>query len=173
MADPEPQQQKPYEYEIEIGRPSKFNQEAIDKTEKYIEHKIKTKQFATIQELAIKLGVSDDVIADWQKPRAKDDKIIKRMRKDFSGAIKRLKNYQKLHLIVSGLGGKATPSVAIFLLKSVHGLKEVSQIELGTIDGDVIERDRDENRRIADSVVANLKKQEEQPNEPSDTEAVS
>ena len=112
------------------GRPTKYEPESIfPKIERYIamcgtqNHKL-----PTIEGLAITLGVSRETIYSWSEQYP-----------EFSDTIKTILDLQKVQLMDDGMyGGKEVNStMAIFLLKVNHGMKEndpstLQQINVGT-----------------------------------------
>lgn len=98
-----------------IGRPSKYRKSFIKAAEKYLEECINARKAPFLEELAMRLAISEDSIRRWSE--ANDD---------FCGAIDRIKNYQKLALMKLGL---KSPSFIIFLLKANHGMIEAEKIQ--------------------------------------------
>ena len=101
----------------QVGRPSKYVPETIyPKIDKYLEMCGKENMaLPSIEGLSIALGVNRDTIFEWDK-----------VHPEFSDYLKRIANLQKLQLMNDGMyGGKeVNSSMAIFLLKAIHGLKD-------------------------------------------------
>ena len=79
------------------GRPSKYSQEMLKETEKYLEEAVpENMDLPMVEGLAIRLNVSKQALYRWAKKH-----------KDFRNALRRLKMLQKLHLAKIGIyGGK-------------------------------------------------------------------
>ncbi len=92
------------------GRPTKYAPGMIKIADDYLNECIKDKKIPFLEELALKMGISGDSLLRYKANT------------EFCGAIDRIKDYQCLYLIKSGL--RANPAqMAIFLLKTVHGLR--------------------------------------------------
>lgn len=103
------------------GRPTKYKPETIfPKIEEYLSMcgREQTK-LPSVEGLSLFLGVNPDTIYEWDKKYP-----------EFSEYIKRLAAKQKEQLIDDGMyGGKeVNASMAIFLLKAIHGLRDGSGI---------------------------------------------
>lgn len=121
------------------GRPTKFNATVVRITKKYVQDHINQKVFPTVEELSVEfLNVDDDTVVEWTRPHEADDEKLAALRAQFSATIKRLKAYQKRHLIVQGLSGKVNTTMSIFLLKANHGFIETGRLEHSGPDGDPI-----------------------------------
>ena len=95
------------------GRPTKYRKEFIRTIEKYHKNCIKKGQIPFIEDIALLLGVNDDTINEWSKAKS-----------DFSATIKKIKLLQRMMLKRNGLEGKVNTTMAIFLLKTEHGMIE-------------------------------------------------
>lgn len=99
------------------GRPTKYLPETIfPLIDEYLEGCSKEQtELPTVEGLAHKLGVNRDTIFEWDKKYP-----------EFSDYLKRLADKQKNQLINDGMyGGKeVNASMAIFLLKAIHGLRD-------------------------------------------------
>ncbi len=99
------------------GRPTKYIPDVIyPKIEEYLAMCGKENmELPTVEGLAIHLGVNPDTIFEWNK-----------VHPEFSDNLKKIAALQKNQLMNDGMyGGKeVNSSMAIFLLKAVHGLKD-------------------------------------------------
>ncbi len=95
------------------GRPTKYDSQILAKARKYVKTCQNSNEMPFIEELALKLDVSDDTIVEWMKSHD-----------EFSATVKRLKMLQKLHLKKGALEKRLHPSLAVFLLKANHGMTE-------------------------------------------------
>lgn len=99
------------------GRPTKYIPEVIyPKIEEYLSMCGKENmELPTVEGLSIHLGVNPDTIFEWNK-----------VHPEFSDYLKKIAALQKNQLMNDGMyGGKeVNSSMAIFLLKAVHGLKD-------------------------------------------------
>ena len=106
-----------------IGRPTKYIPEVIYPIiESYLESCSKEQtELPTTEGLAQKLGVNTDTLFEWNKKHP-----------EFSEYLKRLADKQRNQLMNDGMyGGKeVNASMAIFLLKAIHGLKDNSGISI-------------------------------------------
>lgn len=100
-----------------IGRPTKYKHEFIKIAEDYLQECKNMKKIPFLEEVAIKIGVSEKTVSRWSE--ANDD---------FCLAIEDITLYQKMALKTLGLG-KNTTQMAIFLLKANHGLIETEKIQ--------------------------------------------
>lgn len=102
---------------ISKGRPTKYIPDIIyPKIDQYLTMcGRENTELPTVEGLAQYINVNADTIFEWAKRYP-----------DFSEYIKKLKDKQKNQLINDGMyGGKEVNStMAIFLLKAIHGLKE-------------------------------------------------
>lgn len=100
-----------------IGRPTKYLPEIIHpKVDEYLTQCGREQtQLPTVEGLAIYLDVNTSTIFQWNKDYP-----------EFSKYLKRIADSQKEQLINDGMyGGKeVNASMAIFLLKAIHGLKD-------------------------------------------------
>lgn len=103
------------------GRPTKYIPATIHpKIEKYLESCSREQTgLPTVEGLALELGVNVDTLYEWRKKHPK-----------FSEHFKKVAQKQKDQLINDGMyGGKeVNASMAIFLLKAIHGLKDQPQV---------------------------------------------
>lgn len=100
-----------------VGRPTKYIPTIIHpKIEEYLAKCGREQtQLPTVEGLALYLDVNKDTIMEWAK-----------VHPEFSVHLKKVADSQKEQLINDGMyGGKeVNASMAIFLLKAIHGLKE-------------------------------------------------
>ena len=105
------------------GRPTKYKPEIIyPKIEEYISQCGREQTtLPTIEGLALYLGVNPDTLFEWDKRYP-----------EFSETLKRILALQKKQLIDDGLyGGKeVNATMAIFLLKVNHGMREEPQFQI-------------------------------------------
>lgn len=104
------------------GRPTKYLPSLVyPQIDKYLESCSKEQtELPTVEGLALKLGVNADTIYEWRNRHP-----------EFSEYLKKLADKQKNQLINDGMyGGKeVNASMAIFLLKAIHGLKETINVD--------------------------------------------
>lgn len=102
---------------VKRGRPTKYIPEIIyPKIDEYLSTcGRENTELPTVEGLANYLNVNKDTIMEWAK-----------VYPDFSVYLKKLSDKQKNQLINDGMyGGKeVNSSMAIFLLKAIHGLKD-------------------------------------------------
>ena len=106
-----------YHYITKTGRPTKYLPSVINpKIDEYLAQcgREQTK-LPSIEGLAVYLGVISETIREWVERYP-----------EFSANIKRISQKQKDVLMTDGLygGREVNASMAIFLLKAIHGLKE-------------------------------------------------
>lgn len=117
------------------GRPTKYIPAVIyPQIDAYLEDcSRENTELPTVEGLALKLGVNRDTVFEWAKKYP-----------ELSDYLKKLADKQKNQLINDGMyGGKeVNASMAIFLLKAIHGLKEppttLQQFNLGDLHIEVI-----------------------------------
>jgi len=106
-----------YHYTKRTGRPTKYLKSVINpKIEEYLALCGRDQtRLPSIEGLADHLGVISETIRDW---------VV--LYPDFSANIKRIAGKQKEQLMNDGMygGREVNASMAIFLLKAIHGLKE-------------------------------------------------
>ena len=99
------------------GRPTKYiPDKLLPKINEYLDSCSREQtELPTAEGLASKLGVNTDTLYEWSKKHP-----------EFSEYLKKLADKQKNQLMNDGMyGGKdVNASMAIFLLKAIHGLKE-------------------------------------------------
>jgi len=113
------------------GRPTKYNDQILEKTEEYIKYAVpENMEIATTEGLAIHLNVSKDTLYEWAKHY-----------REFSDAIKRIKTIQKQQLVKTGIfGGKEiNASIIALMLKVNHGMIETTRQELTGKEGEKLE----------------------------------
>lgn len=113
-----------------VGRPTKYVYTMLDDIEEYIKYCGREQtELPTLEGCAEYLKIDTDTIVEWCKEN-----------KEFSVAIKRLKEKQKNQLMNDGMyGGKEiNTAMAIFLLKVNHNMVETSHTDI-TSDGEKLE----------------------------------
>jgi len=107
-----------------VGRPTKYNEETVKKTQKYFDSCRASGSMPFIEELALELDVNDDTIVEWSKNN-----------EEFSAAVSKVKLLQKLSLKKGALSKQLQPTTAIFLLKVNHGMNEEEKKDKDPVDG--------------------------------------
>lgn len=110
-----------------LGRPTKYIPEQIYPIiDQYLEQCGREQtQLPTVEGLALKIGVNKTTVFEWAKKYP-----------EFSNYLEKVANLQKEQLINDGMyGGKeVNASMAIFLLKAIHGLRDGSGTNIGIIN---------------------------------------
>ncbi len=96
-----------------IGRPTKYNDEILNKAKSYVSHCQDKEKIPYIEELALILDINDDTIVEWTKKH-----------KEFSATIDQLKTLQKLRIKDGALTKQLHPSTSMFLLRANHGVSD-------------------------------------------------
>lgn len=117
------------------GRPTLYNPDFVNYIDPYIDfvlnnQSVKAKEkIPTVEGFAYYIGVDADTINNWADKRTKEGELVN---PSFFGAVRKLKNFQKMKLINDGLyGGKEVNSImAIFLLKANHGMIDSTNVDL-------------------------------------------
>lgn len=119
------------------GRPTKYNPSMVQIVRDYItECNSNQMRLPKRVDVAIRLGIDDETIIEWEKRHP-----------EFYAAIKEVDRLQKGQLMDDGMyGGKEVNStMAIFLLKANHGMVETSKLEVdGQIKQIIITEDEDD-----------------------------
>jgi hypothetical protein len=103
------------------GRPTKYNEEILQKTKDYFSNCLKSNSIPFIEELSLVLDISRETIYAWCK---EEDK------KMFSDTVKKIITSQKLALLKGSLDkDKFTPGY-IFQLKINHDMVETERKEI-------------------------------------------
>lgn len=111
------------------GAPTKYNDSKLKAAEQYYIDSLNIPNLMpTVEELSIKLGITDETLNEWCK-----------IHPELSAARKKIKDLQKHKLQTMGLFSKVNPTMAIFLLKANHGFIDVVRQEHTGKDGDPIE----------------------------------
>ena len=101
------------------GRPTKYNVGMLQSTLEYLENcKADERSLPSVEGLALSLGINKDTVYEWDKRYPK-----------FSDALKEIKMAQKQRLQENGLTNRFNPTMAIFLLKTNHGMIEKTQVD--------------------------------------------
>ena len=96
-----------------IGRPSKYNPRLNKIVMKYINNAKKSRDFPTVEKLAMVLGVGVRTLYDWGAEYI-----------EFSHTLETLRDLQRHMLLTNGLSGKYNSRFAIFLFKASHKMRE-------------------------------------------------
>lgn len=113
------------------GRPTKYNDQIIAKTEEYIKYAVpENMEIATIEGLALYLDVNKTTLYEWEKDN-----------KEFSNALGKLRDIQKQQLVKTGIfGGKEiNASIIALMLKVNHNMIETTRQELTGKEGEKLE----------------------------------
>lgn len=98
------------------GRPTKYSEEILSKTNDYYLTCYRDGEIPYIEELSLLLDISDDTINEWTKEKP-----------EFSATIKKIKVLQKLFLMKqSNKRDSFTPGL-LFQLKVNHGMIETEK----------------------------------------------
>lgn len=107
------------------GRPSKYNEEILDKAKDYIQNYYKYgDQIPMIEGLACELGVHRDTINEWTRVHAK-----------FSDVVQELMTLQGRRLMNGSLSGEFKERTATLALSSHHGLVTKTETDITSSDG--------------------------------------
>ena len=111
-----------------IGRPSKFNEDILIKTEqfylKYFNMGIEPESIPFLEELHPILKVDKDTVNEWKNEgNGKEDSE----KKEFSVLLKKIKELQKLRLLQVGLKYPGKQIYCMFILKTHHNYVETSK----------------------------------------------
>ena len=130
-----------------VGRPTKYNQEILDKTKAYylrfkeaepviqvtsiVNNKEVLNEISNpdyykppyLEELALDLDIDDETIIEWSK-----------IHPNFSATIKRIKSLQKVRLLNSTMNKNSNVG-AIFQLKCNHGMIETEKRQVDITSG--------------------------------------
>lgn len=126
----------------EVGRPTKYKEEYIDKVDEYLElhqdkelEKVGLKSekgyekidyvlrvnLPTIEGFARFIGVNKTTLYEWDKKY-----------QDFSNSLDKIRIEQQTRLINEGLAGNYNPTIAKLILSSNHGMKEKTEQDITT-----------------------------------------
>jgi len=104
-----------------MGRPTKYNQEMLEKAKHYLEnYEEMGDKIPSIDGLAFFLEIHRDTVYDWAKHEDK---------KDFSDTLERINNKQKIVLLNKGLSGEFNSNITKLALGN-HGFSDKHQQEL-------------------------------------------
>lgn len=108
-----------------MARPTKYNDEIIEKAEDYIKNYITYgDQIPMIDGLALELGIHRDTINDWEKKYP-----------EFSDIVRTLMTHQGRKLMNGSLSGEFREKTATLALSSNHGLVIRSETDITSSDG--------------------------------------
>mgnify|MGYP003648057797 CR=1 FL=1 len=108
-----------------MGRPTKYNDEIIEKAEDYIKNYITYgDQIPMIDGLALELGVHRETINQWEKTYP-----------EFSDIVRGLMTKQGRVLMNGSLSGEFRERTATLALSSNHGLVARSETDITSSDG--------------------------------------
>lgn len=105
------------------GRPTKYGQEILDKTRKYIDGGYGI--FPSIAGLALALKVSRDTVREWAKEEGKEE---------FSAIIEELQALQEQKLLENGLTNEYNPTITKVVLTK-HGYSDKQETALTGANG--------------------------------------
>lgn len=124
----------------EVGRPSKYLEEYINKVDEYLELHQDTElekvglrsekgyekidyilrvNLPTIEGFARFLGVNKTTLYEWEKNY-----------EEFSNALDKIRVEQQTRLINEGLAGNYNPTIAKLILSSNHGMREKTDTDI-------------------------------------------
>lgn len=170
------------------GRPTKLNQELLDKAKTYLATCVDTVDFTdkghmnfvnvelpTIVGLALYLGINKDTVNEWCKPIEEDiaeyepydenGVVLNRrcdlfyLRQEFSVLVKEIVQEQEKRLLNKGLGGLYNPKISALVLGR-YGYTEKTETDI-TTKGDKISTGSSDIEEIAKRVGEELKKKNE------------
>ena len=126
----------------EVGRPTKYLEEYINKVDEYLELHQDTElekvglrsekgyekidyilrvNLPTIEGFARFLGVNKTTLYEWEKSY-----------EEFSNALDKIRVEQQTRLINEGLAGNYNPTIAKLILSSNHGMREKTEQDITT-----------------------------------------
>ncbi len=108
-----------------MARPTKYRPRYIKTARNYLEECKNQKKIPFLEELAGRIGVSEDTLTRWSKAN-----------EDFCGTVDRIMDHQRMAIKVMGL---KSPSMLIFLLEANHGMMRTERIQHEGKDGGPIE----------------------------------
>lgn len=110
-----------------MARPTKYNDEILEKAEDYIKNYITYgDQIPMIDGLALELGIHRDTINDWEKKYP-----------EFSDIVRTLMTHQGRKLMNGSLSGEFREKTATLALSSNHGLVTKTAQDITSSDGSV------------------------------------
>lgn len=110
------------------GRPTKYSQKMLDKANEYVDgaYRDDGSVIPTVEGLANYLQVVVSTVENWGNDKNKPE---------FLGALKRLKQSQKLNLMNNALQGTYNPTIAKLILSANHGMNEKTETDHTSSDG--------------------------------------
>jgi hypothetical protein len=114
---------------LPLGRPSKYNEEMIEKAQDYIDNHFTKYHDAIpmVEGLAMELGVDKSTIYEWEKHYP-----------DFSHTVRGLMTSQGRSLINGALNGTLKEKTAGLLLGVNHGMIPKSATDIMSSDGSIM-----------------------------------
>lgn len=103
------------------GRPTKYNQQMLNKANKYITDRVDV--VVSAAGMAIYLGVNKDTLYEWAKHHP-----------EFSDTLKRLNHVQERNALNEAYTGEANSNIAKLILAN-HGYSEKQQVDTVSSDG--------------------------------------
>jgi len=116
-----------------MARPTKMNDSILEAAQAYLDREEIQNglELATIEGLALAVGINRDTVYEWEKSN-----------EVFSDIVSKLRSEQAQKLIQNALQGKYNASIAKLILSGKHGYVEKSESDitsngesLGAIDG--------------------------------------
>lgn len=101
------------------GQPTKYKPEySTDKfVAKYVRYATTKRELVSLCGFAVYIGVCEDTLQEWRK-----------VHKEFSVPLAKIKQISKQALLNKGLQGKYSPNMAKFVLSANHGMAEKTEI---------------------------------------------
>jgi hypothetical protein len=107
------------------GRPTKYTKDTPQKVLDWLDTKNDTDEgvdLPTIEGLSVYLGLTKETVYQWEKDIDK---------KEFSDALRKVRQAQHDRLVNSGLSGKYNPTIAKLILGNNHGYAEKKDLTTG------------------------------------------
>jgi hypothetical protein len=110
-----------------MARPTKYNDEILEKAEDYIKnYKTFGDEIPMVDGLALELGIHRDTVNDWEKKYP-----------EFSDIVRTLMTHQGRKLMNGSLSGEFREKTATLALSSNHGLVTKTAQDITSSDGSV------------------------------------
>lgn len=110
----------------DVGRPSEYKEEYIEKVDDYLAERIdyydtETEKFKvqipTLEGFALYIGVNKTSLYEWEKKHPL-----------FSNALEKIRTEQQQRLLDNGLSGAYNPTIAKLVLSANHGMREKTDV---------------------------------------------